>query len=79
MGQGKLAKITASHAVTETLVRNRCSYQYVVMVLTNASTNEKRFYNAMVWVVFGGGKGCAKNTGFLCACFLRWDPQLKTR
>ena len=61
MSQGRTGKIFASLGGTETIVRNRCSYQVPEMVGTNASTYENhKFYNSTVQVISRGGGDFSK-------------------
>ena len=71
MSQGRTGKSSASPGGTETIVRNRYSYQVPSMVGTNASKNEKhKFYNSTVQAISRGGGYFATKVGALCANFV---------
>ena len=68
-------KISASSGGTETVIRNRCSYQVPAVVGTNASTNENhKFYNSEVLAISRGGGKCTTKFGYLCECFFHRRP-----
>ena len=77
MIQGRTGKRPDSPEETETIVRNRCSYQVPAMVGTNDSTNEKHnFYNATVQTISRYGGDFATKIGALCDRFVDMGAQV---
>ena len=80
MIQRRIGNIYASPGGTETILRNRYSYQVTDMVGTNASTNEKnKFYNSTAQAISRGGGDCATKVGSMCAYCFDIGPRVKNQ
>ena len=80
MSKERTRKISTSPGETETIIRNRYSYQVPDMIVTNASTNKNnKFYNSTVQAISIGGRDCATKVGSVCACFVDMGSPVKTQ
>ena len=80
MSQVRTVKISVSTGRTETIERNRYSYQVSAMVGTNASTDENnKFYNSAVQVISIEGGDYATKVGALCARFVDMGSPVTTQ
>ena len=65
---------------TETIARNRYSYQVPAMVGTNDSTNENhKLDNSTLQAISIEGGSCSTKVGALCAHFVEMGAQVKTQ